>query len=66
MREQLKFKIRWQNRVEKYASEQDRAQQQPQEIIDWETEDEVSLDDALALGFRIKQKEVQHGNGPSR
>ena len=66
MSEQRKFKIRWQNRVEKFASEQDRAQQRPQEVIEWETEDEVSLDNALTLGFQIKEQEVQHGNDLSR
>jgi len=62
-----KIKVRWHNKVEKFASEQDRDQGKPQEVIEWETEDELSLDGALALGFQITEQEVtQNGNDPSR
>jgi hypothetical protein len=67
MNDATKVKIRWHNKVEKFASEQDRVQGKPQEVIEWESEDELSLDGALALGFQIPQQEViQHGNDFSR
>jgi hypothetical protein len=67
MSQQTKTKIRWHNKVEKFASEQDRVQGKPQEVIEWETEDELSLGDALALGFEATEQEVnQHGIDPSR
>jgi hypothetical protein len=62
-----KVTIRWHNKVEKYASEDDRAQGKPQEVIEWDKDDVVSLEEALALGFRINPKEVtQNGNDISR
>ena len=70
MTEDYKLKIRWQNKVEKFASEEDRIKGQAQEVIEWESEDEVSLEDALRLGFQppiTKTKEVtQHGNDTRR
>jgi hypothetical protein len=67
MSQQTKTKIRWHNKVEKFASEQDRAQGKPQEVIEWDKEDELSLDDALALGFQPTEQEVnQHGIDPRR
>jgi hypothetical protein len=62
-----KVKIRWHNKVEKYATEEDKVQGKPEEVIEWDREDEISLEDALALGFQINQKEVtHHGNDPNR
>lgn len=58
MNDETKVKIRWHNKVEKYASEQDRAQGKPQDVIEWESEDEISLDAALALGFQTTEQEV--------
>jgi hypothetical protein len=67
MSQQTKVKIRWHNRVEKYASEQDKARGQPQDVIEWESEDEISLGAALALGFETTEQEVkEHGIDPSR
>ena len=73
MTEDYKLKIHWQNKVEKFASEEDRIKGKAQEVIEWESEDEVSLEDALRLGFQppstkiTKTKEVtQHGNDTRR
>lgn len=67
MSQQTKVKIRWHNKVEKFASEQDRLQGKPQAVIEWESEDELSLGAASALGFQTTEQEVnQHGNDPSR
>ena len=67
MSQQTKIKIRWHNKVEKYASEDDRAQGKPQEVIEWDKDDVVSLEEALALGFQPNTKEVnQHGIDTSR
>jgi hypothetical protein len=66
MSQQTRVKIRWHNKVEKYASEQDRLQGKPQGVIEWESEDEISLGAALALGFETTEQEVnQHGIDPS-
>jgi hypothetical protein len=62
-----KVTIRWHNKVEKYASDEDRAQGKPQEVIEWDKEDEVSLEEAQALGFQPNPKEAtQNGNDISR
>ena len=67
MSQQTKVKIRWHNKVEKYASEDDRAQGKTQEVIEWDKDDVVSLEEALALGFQPNPKEVtQNGNDISR
>lgn len=58
MNDETKVKIRWHNKVEKYASEQDKLQGKPQDVIEWESEDEISLDAALALGFQTTEQEV--------
>ena len=49
MNDEHKLKIRWQNKVEKFASEEDRIKGKAQEVIEWESEDNISLADALAL-----------------
>jgi len=62
-----KLKVRLHNKVEKYATQEDKAQGKPEEVIEWDKEDEISLEDALTLGLQINQKEVtNHGNDPSR
>jgi len=66
MQQDYKLKIRWQNKVEKFASEEDRIKGKAQEVIEWESEDEVSLDDALRLGFNMEKEVTQHGNDTGR
>lgn len=56
---EAKVRITWHNRLEKFASEQDRAQGKAQEVVQWENEDIVPQGVALSLGFDInKQQEV--------
>ena len=60
---EAKVRILWHNRLEKFASAEDKAQGKPQQIIEWETEDIVPPDVARSLGFDVnKLKEVtEHG-----
>ena len=58
-----KVRIRWQNRLEKFASDEDRAQGKATQIVEWENEYTVPQDVALALGFDINKLEevTEHG-----
>ena len=58
---QAKVRITWNNRLEKFASEQDRAQGKVQQVVLWEKEDIVPLDVALALGFDIDNQRENKG-----
>jgi hypothetical protein len=60
---EAKVRIRWRNRLEKFASDEDRAQGKEQEIVQWENEDTVPQDVARFLGFDIdnQQEVTEHG-----
>ena len=58
-----KVKITWHNRLEKFASDLDKALGTAQQVIEWDSEDIVSQAVARSLGFDVtKQEEVtEHG-----
>jgi len=58
---EAKVRIRWHNRLEKFASAEDKAQGKPQQIIEWETEDIVPPDVARSLGFDIDNQQENNG-----
>ena len=57
---EAKVKITWHNRLEKFASDLDKALGTAQQVIEWDSEERVPPDVARSLGFDIdNQLEVK-------
>jgi len=63
---EAKVRIRWHNRLEKFMSDEDRAQGKAQQTIEWETEDIVPQDVARSLGFDVNNREEVTKDGTDK
>ena len=58
---QAKVRITWHNRLEKFASDLDKALDTAQQVIEWDSDEMVPPDVARSLGFDIDIQRENNG-----